>query len=46
MIAVDIQRVHHFSIVGLAEMMNQVIYLSELQSGLSHVASSMHSILG
>ena len=45
-IPVDIQRVHHFSTAGLAEMMNQVIYLWESQSGLSHVASSIPSILG
>ena len=44
MIPVDIQRVH-FSTVGLAEMLNQVVYLWELQFGLSHVASSMHSRL-
>ena len=29
-IAADILSVHHFSTVGLAEMMNQVIYLWEL----------------
>ena len=45
MTPVDIQRVHHFSRAGLAEMMNQV-YLWELQSGLSPVASSTHSMLG
>ena len=44
-IPADVQRVPHFSTVGLAEMMNQVIYLQELQSGPSHVASSMHSML-
>ena len=45
MIPVDTQRVHHFSTVGLGEMMNHV-YLQELQSGPSHVASSTHSMLG
>ena len=44
-IPVDIQRVHHFSTAGLVEMMNRVIYLQELQSGPSCVAS-MHSMLG
>ena len=44
MIPVVIQRVHHFSTVGLAEMMNHV-YLWELQSSPSHVASSTHSML-
>ena len=46
MIPVDNQRVHHFSTAGLAEMMNQVIYPRRLQSGLSYVASSMHSMMG
>ena len=45
MIPVDTQRVHHFSTVGLRGMMNHV-YLHELQSGLFHVASSTHSMLG
>ena len=45
MIPVDTQRVHHFSTAGLAEMMNHV-YLQELQSSPSHVASSTHSVLG
>ena len=45
MIPVDTQRVHHFSTVRLGEMMNHV-YLQELQSGPSCVASSMHSMLG
>ena len=34
-IPVDFERVHHFSTVGLAEMMNQDIYLWGLQFGLS-----------
>ena len=42
-IPVDTQRVHHFSTAG--GMMNQV-YLQELQSGPSSVASSIHSMLG
>ena len=46
MVPVDIQRVHDFSTVGLAEMMNQVVYLWELQSGPFHVASCRHSMLG
>ena len=46
MIPVGNQSIHHFSTVGLAEMMNQVIYLWELQSGLLHVTSSTHSVLG
>ena len=45
MVLVDTQRVHHFSTAGLGEMMNHV-YLQELQSGPSCVASSTHSILG
>ena len=49
MIPVDTQkilkRVHHISIAWLGEMMNHV-YLQELQSGSSHVASSAHSMLG
>ena len=44
-IPVDIQRVHHFSATEFAGMMNHV-YLQELQSGPSHVASSTHSVLG
>ena len=40
-IPVDTQRVHHFSTAGLGGMMNQV-YLQELQSGPSCVASSIH----
>ena len=43
-IPVDTQRVHHFSIAGLGGMMNHV-YLQELQSGPSSVASSTHSML-
>ena len=46
MIPVDTQNVHHFSTVGLAGMMNQVVYFQELQSGPSHVDSSTHSVLG
>ena len=45
MIPVDFQRVHHFSATEFAGMMNHV-YLQELQSGPSHVASSTHSVLG
>ena len=45
MIPVDTQGVHHISIAWLGEMMNHV-YLWELQSGSSHVASSTHSMLG
>ena len=45
-IPVETQRVHHFSIVGLTEMMNQAIYLWELQSTPSSVASSTNSMLG
>ena len=45
MIPVDTQRVHHFPTAGLGDMMNQV-YLQELQSGPSSVASSTHSMLG
>ena len=45
MILVDAQRVHHFSTAGLGGMMNHV-YLWELQSGPSYVASSTHSMLG
>ena len=45
MIPVDIQRVHHFSTARFGEMMNHV-YLQELQSGPSCVASSTHSMLG
>ena len=45
MIPVDIQRVHHFSTAGLAEMMNYV-NLWELQSFPSCVVSSAHSMLG
>ena len=45
MITVDNQRVHHFSTAGLGGMVNQV-YLQELQSGPSCVASSTHSMLG
>ena len=41
MIPVDIQGVHHFSTLGLAE-----IFLWELQSGPSLVASSTHSMPG
>ena len=41
MIPVDTQGVHHFSTAGLGGMMNQV-YLQELQSGPSCVASSIH----
>ena len=44
MIPAGTQRFHHFFTVGLAEMMNHV-YLEELQSGPSHVASSAHSML-
>ena len=44
-IPIDNQRLHHFSTARLGEMMNHV-YLQELQSGPSHVASSTHSILG
>ena len=44
-IPVDTQRAHHFSTAGLAGMMNH-IYLQELQSGPSHVASSTHSVVG
>ena len=44
-IPVDTQRVHHFSRVRLGGMMNHV-YLQELQSGPSCVASSAHSMLG
>ena len=46
MIPVDTQRIHHFSTAGLTGVMNQDVYLWELQSGLSHVASSTHSMLG
>ena len=46
MIHVDIQRVHHVSTLGLAETMNQVIYLWELQSGPSCVDFSGQSMLG
>ena len=45
MIPVDTQRVHCFSTVRLGGMMNHV-YLQELQSGPSRVASSTHSVLG
>ena len=45
MVPVDTQRVHYFSTAGLREMMNHV-YLQELHSGPSHVASSTHSMLG
>ena len=45
MIPVDSHRVHHFSTVGLGGMMNH-LYLQELQSGPSCVASSTHSMLG
>ena len=44
MIPVDTQRVHHFSTAWLGDMMNHV-YLQELQSGPSSVASSTHSML-
>ena len=44
-IPVDLQRVHHFSAAGHVGMMNHV-YLQELQSSPSHVASSTHSVLG
>ena len=44
-IPVDNHRVHHFSTAGLGGMINQV-YLQELQSGPSSVASSTHSMLG
>ena len=44
-IAVDDQRVHHFSTATLGEMINHV-YLQELQSGPFHVASSTQSMLG
>ena len=44
-IPVDTQRVHHFSTASLGDMMNNV-YLQELQSGPSSVASSTHSMLG
>ena len=44
-VSVDTQRAHHFSTAGLGGMMNQV-YLQELQSGPSCVASSIHSMLG
>ena len=33
-IPVDTQRVHPFSIVGLAQMMNHIVSLWELQSGV------------
>ena len=46
MIHVHIQSIQHFSTVGLAEMMNQVVYLWELQAGPFHMVSSTHSILG
>ena len=46
MIPFDIQSVHYFSTEGVAEIMNQVVYLWELQSDLSHVASSMHLMVG
>ena len=45
MILFDTERVHHISIAWLGEMMNHV-YLQELQSASSHVASSAHSMLG
>ena len=45
MIPVDNQRVHHISTARLGEMMNHV-YLKELQSGPSHVASPTHLMLG
>ena len=35
MIPIDIQSVHHFYTVGLAEMMNQVVSHWGLQSGSS-----------
>ena len=41
MIPVDTQRAHHFSTAGLRGIMNQV-YLQELQSDPSCVASSIH----
>ena len=44
-ISVDTQRVHHFSTARLGNMMNYV-YLQELHSGPSYVASSTHSMLG
>ena len=44
-IPVDTQRAQHSSSVGLAGMMNEV-YLWELQSGPSCVASLKHSMLG
>ena len=44
MIPVDTQRVHHFS-MAWGDVMNHV-YLQELQSGPSCVASSTHSMLG
>ena len=40
-----LKRVHHFSTAWLGEMMSHV-YLWELQSGPSCVASSTHSMLG
>ena len=45
MISVDTQRVHHFSTARLGDMVNH-IYLQELQSAPSSVASSTHSMLG
>ena len=45
MVPVDMQRVHHFSTARLGGMMNHV-YLWELQSGPSIVASSVQSMLG
>ena len=45
MIPLDTQRVHHFFTLGFAEMINHV-YLQELLSSPSHVASSTHSMLG
>ena len=44
-IPVDTQRVQHFSKASLGDMINHV-YLQELQSGPSSVASSTHSMLG
>ena len=45
-ITFDTQIVHHFCTVGLAGMMNQVIYLWELQSDPSYVDYSAQSMLG
>ena len=45
MIPVDIQKKSSFSTARLGDMMNHV-YVQELQSGPSNVASSTHSMLG